>query len=257
MRWLAEDVVHLSCADEFSEGYVSYRARPEQFRVSSPYQAKSSSPVSKGAVIGLKEHGHSGLDENDEAFDTGAPEIGTAGQAGRKRKRSTIISDPQRAAREQEAQRRHLQIHELLLRAHTMFLQWVREQNASAAQLEQHQSGTTQHAKSDEADPSAGMTPGRLDLISLSYMKRAMKAKLSLTSGNGHTEPRNLFNQLISNDSDTDELADAAGHAVILPPRSRFMIADITSLKPLLAGGLSYTPPCSSTCDMHRNERHS
>ena len=256
MRWLAQDVVHLSCADEFSEGYVSYRARPEQFRVSSPYQVKPS-PVSKGAVIGLKEHGYSGLDENDEAFDTGAPESGTAGQAGRKRKRSTIASDPQRAAREQEAQQRHLRIHELLLRAHSLFLQWVREQNASAAQLEQQQSGSTQDAKSDEADQSAGMNPGRLDLISLSYMKRAMKAKLSLTSGNGYTEPRNLFNQLISNDSDEDELADAAGHAVILPPRSHFMISDITSLKPLLAGGLSSTPPCSSTCDMHRNERHS
>jgi hypothetical protein len=256
MRWLAQDIVHLSCADEFSEGYVSYRARPEQFRVFSPYQVNSS-PVSKGAVTGPKEHGYSGLDENDEAFDTGAPETGTAGQAGRKRKRSTIASDPQRATREQEAQQRHLRIHELLLRAHSLFLQWVREQDASAAKLEQQQSGTMQDAKSDEADQSAGKDPGRLNLISLSYMKRAMKAKLSLTSGNGYTEPRNLFNQLISNDSDEDELADAAGHAVILPPRSRFMISDITSLKPLLAGGLSSTPPCSSTCDMHRNEWHS
>ena len=256
MRWLAEEVVHLSCADEISEGYVSYRARPEPFRVSKPYQAKSAL-VSEEARFGLKEHGHSGLDENDAAFDTGAPESGTAGRAGRKRKRSSITPDPQRAAREREAQQRHMRIHELLLRAHLLFLQWVREQKASAAQLEQQQSGTTQDVKSDEAHQSAGMDPGRLDLISLSHMKRAVKAKFSPTSGNAYMEPRNLFNQLLSNDSDEDELADAAGHAVILPPRSRFMIADITSLKPLLAGGLSFTLHCSSTCDMHRNEGHS
>ncbi|CAK0783316.1 hypothetical protein CVIRNUC_006515 [Coccomyxa viridis] len=63
-----------------------------------------------------------------------------------------------------------------------------------------------------------------------------MRPKFTTANGIANAQPRDLFDQLISNDSNQDLLADAAGHSVILPPRCRFLISDITRLKPLLTG---------------------
>lgn len=52
----------------------------------------------------------------------------------------------------------------------------------------------------------------------------------------GATAALNLFDQLISHDGDTEAEAVAHETPVLLPPRSRFLMSDITRLKPLLPG---------------------
>lgn len=46
----------------------------------------------------------------------------------------------------------------------------------------------------------------------------------------------NLFDRLISNDGDVEAEAVAHEARVLLPPRSRFLMSDITRLTPLLPG---------------------
>ena len=67
-------------------------------------------------------------------------------------------------------------------------------------------------------------------------MKQAMRPKFTTANEIADAQPRDLFDQLISNDSKQDLAADAAGHPVILPPKSRFLASDITRLRPLLTG---------------------
>lgn len=58
----------------------------------------------------------------------------------------------------------------------------------------------------------------------------------------------NLFDRLISNKSDADAEALAHETPVLLPPRSRFLMSDITRLKPLLPGAPAYTMAFFSGC---------
>jgi len=235
MKWLDENVVHLSCAEEISAGYVSYRIRDESFSVSRPYQANAA-PLS--ATSGLASSGtETSLPVRHDDKEL-APSPEKSASAGRKRKRNT--EDMQRTAREHEAQKRHLEIHDHLLRAHLLHLQCVREQNdVMSDQLEVQQHSSRQDLVSPPRKKicsSSAEGQEKLDLISLSHMKRAIRPKFTFTAGDAYMGPRNLFDQIIYNDSDQDQIADAAGHAVVISPRSRFMIADITCLKPLLAG---------------------
>ena len=235
MKSLDENVVHLSCAEEISAGYVSYRAREESFSVSRPYQAVAA-PLDVASGLASSGTETSLPARRDDKELASSPE--QSASAGRKRKR--VSEDTQRAAREHEAQKRHLEIHDHLLRAHLLHLQWFREQeNVMSNQLEAQQHSSQQDLVSSPQKKicsSSAEGQEKLDLISLSHMKRAIRPKFTFTAGDAYMGPRNLFDQIISNDSNQDQIADAAGHAVVIPPRSRFMIADITRLKPLLAG---------------------
>ena len=228
MRWLAENTVYLSCADEISADYVKYKATESQFSVPNPYQT-TATPPGQGLdqKASVSHRSSPGIHEEDDPV----PPTEKLQSAGTKRKRSILTKGTQRAAREHEAQQRHLEVHEHLLRAHKMCLAFHGQQE----ELSDSSRGLTTSKEFEGSLPLAAVH-GKLDLIALSHMKKAVRPKLTFAAGDVNTEHSNLFDQLISNDSDHEHLADAAGSTVLLPPRSRFMISDIARLKPLLAG---------------------
>lgn len=50
----------------------------------------------------------------------------------------------------------------------------------------------------------------------------------------------NLFDRMIGNDGDTEAEAVAHETPVLLPPRSRFLMSDVTRLRPLLPGAAAH-----------------
>lgn len=227
MGWLVEDVVHLSCAEEVSAGYVSYRAKSEDFSVHKPYQAKA---TPDGELSGRDK----GCDHtaHPDRTDVNSSILLEHGGAGRQRKRKVFVIDAQRAAREHEAEQRHGKVHELLQRAHALFLQWLQKKQECHEQLETQQCSIIDHARTSLPNDFQG----RLDLVSLSHMKQAIKPTFTVAAEDGNTQPMNLFDQLNRNDNDQEQIADAAGHTVLVPAKSKFLVSDITRLKPLLAG---------------------
>ena len=75
-----------------------------------------------------------------------------------------------------------------------------------------------------------------LDLIALHELKYTLRPKLSVVAEGMHGVSVNLFDNLIFNDGDQEEVADAFGHAVLIPARAAFLLSDIKKLNPLLAG---------------------
>ena len=155
---------------------------------------------------------------------------------GRKRKSTQWRSDAQRQSREYEAQRRHMMIHDLLIRAHSVVLQWAQKKLCPSPDMPSTDAVDTAALLPSHVSTTRNELYENLDLVALSHMKQAMRPKFTTANGIANAQPRDLFDQLISNDSNQDLLADAAGHSVILPPRCRFLISDITRLKPLLTG---------------------
>lgn len=62
-----------------------------------------------------------------------------------------------------------------------------------------------------------------------------------------HTRGVNLFEKVIRNRSDHDALAIAHEAAVVLPPRSAFLMSDIKRMAPLLQGA---APPLKGVSDL-------
>jgi hypothetical protein len=60
----------------------------------------------------------------------------------------------------------------------------------------------------------------------------------------------NLFDRVIGNDGDCEAEAVAHETPVLLPPRSRFLMSDVTRLRPLLPGVAAHT--CRQTCHSAR-----
>ena len=52
----------------------------------------------------------------------------------------------------------------------------------------------------------------------------------------GSADVVNLFDRVIGNDGNTEAEAVAHDTPVLLPPRSRFLMSDVTRLRPLLPG---------------------
>ena len=233
MIWLDDDVVYLSCAEELSMGYMSHTARESQFSVPQPYQGKpqqrddgedlargsDSCAVGEGVVVGVK-----------------SSRAEKSRRTGRKRKSTELRSDEQRQSREHEAQRRHMMIHDLLIRAHSMVLQWAQKKLGPSPDTPSTDTTDTALVLPSPVSMVADGPYEKLDLVTLSHMKQAMRPKFASATKAADAQPRDLFDQLISNDSEQDLIADAAGHPVILPPKSQFLISDITRLKPLLTG---------------------
>ena len=236
MKWLAEDIVYLSCAEEISRGYVSYKAVESQFSVTSPYQARGP-PASEGSVAGVS--GSQGSSQGRHEEDVPAPD--KSQPAGTKRKRNGITKDAKRAAREHESQQRHMEVHEQLLRAHKIYL----------AGRDQHEglkasSRGVANAKSPEVSVSSRAAHLKLDLIALRHMKQAVRPKLTVEEDNYTTAHTDLFDFMNINYGDFELHGEAAGHALLFPPRSMFLIANITRLKPLLSG--QHAPLAASVC---------
>ena len=236
MRWLDEDTVFLSCADEMSSGYVYHKAKDDAFSVSKPYQAKA--PLF-GGEPGLNPVRSLDMTHGIEGCGGPAPSSGNLRSARTKRKRSRVSADAQRAAREHEAQQRHLEVHERLLRAHKLYMASLNRQEIQ----ENSSKGVAELISREGSMSTTVAAQGKLDLVALSHLKQAVRPKFTSADGLDCTDQCDLFDQLISNASDHDILADAAGHAVLLPPMSTFLIADIARLKPLLTG-----QRCQETC---------
>ena len=214
-------------------GYVSHRARESQFSVPGPYQGNpqqrddipdlnrgsDSCAVGEGVVVGLK-----------------SSQAEKSKRTGRKRKSTELRADAQRQSREHEAQRRHMMIHDQLIRAHSIVLQWAQEKLGPSPDMPSTDMTDTAALLPSRVSMVKHASHERLDLVALSHMKQAMRPKFTSANEVADTQTRDLFDQLISNDSEQDLIADAAGHPVILPPRSQFLISDITRLKPLLTG---------------------
>ncbi|CAL5220787.1 g2858 [Coccomyxa viridis] len=66
-------------------------------------------------------------------------------------------------------------------------------------------------------------------------MKRAVRPELTVEVDENLVKTTDLLDELNYNSGDEERYADAAELALVLPPRSRFLIADITRLKPLLS----------------------
>lgn len=226
MKWLAEDVVYLSCAEEISKDYVYYKAKESQFSIAKPYQAREI-PVNEGS--GLRASGSQDSSEGRHEEDVPAPSSDNSQPAGTKRKRNVITKDGMRAAREHEAQQRHLKVHDQLLRAHKLYLDNQQEG------VEGTSRGVASTATPEASIPS-GAAHQRLDLIALSHMKRAVMPELTVEASENLIETFDLLDELNYNSGDEELYGDAAGHALVLPPRSRFLIADVTRLEPLLSG---------------------
>ena len=228
MKWLADDVVYLSCAEEISKDYVFYKAKESQFSIAKPYQAQE---VPASEASGPRASGSQDPSEGIHEEDVSAPLPDNSQPAGAKRKRNGSTKDATRAARENEAQQRHLKVHEQLLRAHKMYLAFQAQQEALIATSREVAS-----AKVPEGPISSEAAHQKLDLIALSHMKRAVMPELTVEADENLIETFDLLDKLNYNSGDEELFGDAAGHPLVLPPRSRFLIADITRLQPLLSG---------------------
>ena len=71
--------------------------------------------------------------------------------------------------------------------------------------------------------------------------KNPIKTVGVVTSAGAETAV-NLFDRVISNDGDTETEAVAHETPVLLPPRSRFLMSDVTRLRPLLPGAAAQHP---------------
>ena len=241
MKWLAEDVVYLSCAQEISKDLVYYKAKESQFSIAKPYQAREI-PVSEAS--GPTASGSQDHSEGRQEEDVPAPSSDKSLPAGTKRKRSGITRDVTRAARESEAQQRHLKVHEQLLRAHNMYLAFQAQQEALKATSREVAS-----TRAPEGSVPSEAAHQKLDIIALSHMKRAIEPGLTIEADENLIETFDLFDELNCNSGDEELYGDAAGHALVLPPRSRFLIADITCLEPLLSGQhILVTCSCPELC---------
>ena len=230
MIWLDDDVVYLSCAEELSVGYVSHRTRADQFTVPQPYQdnPKQRSDSSNFCT------GSSNWAVGEALVEEVSLE--NSRRTGRKRKRRESRSDAQRQSREHEAQHRHNTIHDLLLRAHSILLQWAQKELGPSPETPSRSTIVLAPLLPSPSSTTSDGSYEKLDLVALSHMKQAMRPKFTAAGEVADAQPRDLFDRLMSNDSEQDLVADAAGHPVILPPRCRFLISDITRLKPLLTG---------------------
>ena len=233
MIWLEDDIVYLSCAEELNVGYVSHSTREGQFTVPQSYQDNPQK-------FSYRPHLCTG--SNDcalgEALDeeVDSSQLEKSRRTGRKRKSRESRSDAQRQSREHEAQQRHMAIHDLLLRAHSTVLQWAQKELGASPETPSRNTVDTAALLPSRVSSRSAVSDEKLDLIALGHMKQAMRPKFTAADEVADAQPRDLFDKLISNDSKQDLVADAAGHPVIMPPRSRFLISDITRLKPLLTG---------------------
>ena len=82
-----------------------------------------------------------------------------------------------------------------------------------------------------------------LDLLALQELKYTLRPKYHVVAEGMHGGPVNLFDNLIFNDGDQEEVADAFGHAVLIPAHAAFLLSDIKKLNPLLTG-LQYFRSC-------------
>ncbi|XP_078574262.1 uncharacterized protein LOC144860761 isoform X2 [Branchiostoma floridae x Branchiostoma japonicum] len=145
----------------------------------------------------------------------------------RKRKRTSDLNTGEVAAMEY-----HIQIRTKLVQAHTAIL------------LTGRASGLFQDIPSDVGPvgkPFQDWGPGNClaDLCDLARITGDEKP-LYISQGTPLEESRDIFNRLVLIDSNQAIIKCLLGSRYLLPPRSSFLMSDITRMEPLLQGGLKY-----------------
>ncbi|XP_078657081.1 N(6)-adenine-specific methyltransferase METTL4-like [Branchiostoma floridae x Branchiostoma belcheri] len=145
----------------------------------------------------------------------------------RKRKRTTDLNSGETAAMEY-----HNQIRTKLIQAHTAFLSLART------------NGLFQDIPDDVVPvgkPVPDWGPGNClaELCDLARLTEDEKP-LVLSQGTPSEESRDIFNRLVLVDSDQSIVKCMLGSQYLLPPRSSFLMSDITRMEPLVQGGMKY-----------------
>ena len=92
------------------------------------------------------------------------------------------------------------------------------------------------------AATSAGIRSAGPDYIAIAALRHALRPKFEWAepglqlSTSSHAAQCNLFGQLVCNDRESEGVGLAAGHEVLIPPKSAFLISDIRRLEPLVQG---------------------
>lgn len=272
MQWLSDACVLLDCEKLVSDNYTHYQSTPGQFSVQRPYQCTKpevgscadcgQSAAAPEGVVTSKDVDQTQLDVEEfvhaDTVTDSLPDH-TLGKRKRKRKGSRKV-DPQKQRRLQEAQQRHDTREPVLLAAFSLLQQHysqpgtatiIRQATTSAA-LElpgsqaQHDAdhAQTRHHNlplncepHDSADDSADRQ--QLDLLALHELKYALHPKFQFSRTKSSAfQPTavNLFDKVISNSHEFDQLADAHDSQVLIPPHASFLMSDIKKLQPLLSG---------------------
>ena len=242
MRWLSGTCVVLRCDELISSSYSLFQTIPHQFSVQKPYQAPSLLQPKNSS-----EGNHSNL-ETPAAVCTRAhrsaapvpappePVLEESNTRPNKRRRKGH-SDAQAQSRQAEAQQRHDIRKPSLLSAYQLFQHFLQEADSSSMALHTYHSTDAPLVSCCHAvEDSSMQQTDSLDLIALQELKYTLRPKFSVVAEGMRGTPVNLFDNLISNDGDQEEVADVFGHAVLIPAHAAFLLSDIKKLNPLLTG---------------------
>lgn len=224
-----------------NSSYRLFQQVPHQFSVQKPYQAPSLLPkapevrpsdIEDSAADRARAHG--------SALPISAPAEPVCEETNtrpRKRRRKGH-SDAQAESRQEEAQRRHDLREPSLLSAYQLFQHFLQEADSSSMALHTFQSTDPPPVSCCRAAEGSNLQQtDSLDLIALHELKYTLRPKLSVVAEGMHEgAPVNLFDNLIFNDGNQEEVADAFGHAVLIPAHAAFLLSDIKKLNPLLTG---------------------
>ena len=237
MLYVSPQAVHLDCAEEIARSYTQYQPAPGHFSLWKPYQGRLAANCAADESVASDQDPQMAR-KLAAATAHPAAEVGTAAegteQHRRKRRKKAPCSDPVRANREGEARQRHAAAQGFLTATHALMQERLRH-HAGAAEVPC--TGALKQLCCEPAVLEEEDIALPLDLLALAQLRHAMKPKLGLVHAPDDS-PVNLFDQLIENSSDTEQLADACGTPVLLPAHCRFVISDVTRLGPLLAGML-------------------
>ena len=161
----------------------------------------------------------------------------TASQRKRKRKRTEYIPNQP----EQDFHARHMTIEPNLSQALEHLKEWMQEKNINTISSA---FGLTTQAKNPDLTshqgiprPSENEIPdilSSIDFVSLAAMRRVIKPNFIWLDDLEDSKPLHLYNQLISNEQDTEQEAIAFDHNVLIPGNSHFLMSDMNCLDPLL-----------------------
>lgn len=246
MRWLSETCVVLRCDDLINSNYRFFQTIPHQFSVHKPYQApavsqaKSSSDVIPSGQEGLPADETRAHESEPSMSAPSEPALEDSDNRPCKRRRKAH-SDAQAEGRQEEAQQRHDARQPSLLSAYQLFQHSLQEADSSRAVLHNFQLTDTPavpgcHTMEDTNIQQADS----LDMLALHELKYTLRPKFSVVAEGSHGSPVNLFDNLICNNKDEEQVADAFGHAVLIPAQASFLLSDIKKLSPLLTGLQSF-----------------
>lgn len=242
MRWLSETCVHLRCDELINVNYRYHQATLGQFSVLKPYQAPALSQPSSGfhTEVDVPDKHHS-IADHDRAHltpsSTPVPAEPLPGDSSTRpfKRRRQGQSDLQAESRQGEAQQRHDARKLSLLSAYQLFQHFLQNTDSSKAAIQSAGAPSLQCCHASEDSNMQGKDT--LNLLALHELKYTLRPKFAfVVEEDTHADPVNLFDNLICNDSNQEQIGDAFGHKVVIPAQAAFLLSDIKKLSPLMTG---------------------